>query len=155
MFKSSISILSLFLPKMLFGGSLVQSILGVAIATPSYQNLTSLFGPHLSPRAQIILPTDDTFASQLTQRWTDYNKPSYIGAIKPATESDIQKIVSALLMPSMTTINKHRSRSLLRTNSLSSRPEEVMESPITPASTVSRLTSATSARLSWTPRTTY
>lgn len=81
---------------MLFGGSLVQSILGVSIATPSYQNLTSLFGPHLSPEAQIILPTDETFASQLTQRWTDYNRPSYIGAIKPGTENDIQKIVSTL-----------------------------------------------------------
>jgi hypothetical protein len=57
-------------------------------------NLTSLFGPHLSPKAQIILPTEDNFAAELTPRWTDYNRPTYVGAIKPATEGDIQKTVS-------------------------------------------------------------
>ena len=78
---------------MVAGASLLQSILGVTIATKGFTNLTALFGPSLSPSAQIILPTDTDFSDRLTQRWTDYNAPSYIGAIKPATEADIQNVV--------------------------------------------------------------
>ena len=69
---------------------LLQSVLGLGVVFP---NLTALFGPSLSPAAQIFLPSDTNFTSSLTQRWTDYNAPSYIGAIKPATEADIQNIV--------------------------------------------------------------
>ncbi|KAL3429585.1 hypothetical protein BDV09DRAFT_180144 [Aspergillus tetrazonus] len=78
---------------MLLGDTLVQTILGASAATSTLPNLTSLFGPHLSPKAQIILPTEDNFAAELTPRWTDYNRPTYVGAIKPATEGDIQKTV--------------------------------------------------------------
>lgn len=81
---------------MVAGASLLQSILGVTTATRGFTNLTALFGPSLSPDAQIILPTDTNFTARLTQRWTDYNAPSYIGAIKPVTEADIQSIVSIL-----------------------------------------------------------
>lgn len=57
-------------------------------------NVTLLFGPHLSPKAQIIPPTTNRYPAQLQQRWTDYNAPTYgLGAIKPATEHDIQNIV--------------------------------------------------------------
>ncbi|KAL2871245.1 FAD-binding oxidoreductase [Aspergillus lucknowensis] len=69
----------------------VQSILGAsAAASTTFPNLTSIFGPYLSQSAEIILPTDKEFPDRLTPRWTDYNKPTYIGAIKPATENDIQ-----------------------------------------------------------------
>lgn len=65
-----------------------QAILGLQA------NLTNLFGPHLSPKAQIIPPTTPEYPAQLQQRWTDYDAPSYsLGAIKPATEQDIQNIV--------------------------------------------------------------
>ncbi|KAE8146566.1 hypothetical protein BDV25DRAFT_169796 [Aspergillus avenaceus] len=76
---------------MYLGQPIVQSLLGASVA--SALNLTALFGPHLSPRAEIILPTDTNFSEQLTPRWTDYKKPSYIGAVKPGNEWDIQKIV--------------------------------------------------------------
>jgi FAD/FMN-containing dehydrogenase len=57
-------------------------------------NITSLFGPHLSSRAQIIDPSTPGFPAQVQQRWTDINTPSYnLGAIKPATEHDVQAIV--------------------------------------------------------------
>ena len=69
----------------------LQSVLGL---TAGFTNLTALFGPSLSPGAQILLPKDTNFSAELTQRWTDYNAPSYIGAIKAATEVDIQNIVS-------------------------------------------------------------
>lgn len=57
-------------------------------------NITSLFGPHLSSRALIIPPTTPDFPSQLQQRWTDINAPSYtLGAIKPSDADDVQAIV--------------------------------------------------------------
>lgn len=57
-------------------------------------NLTALFGPHLSSSAQVIPPSTPDFPIQLQQRWTDYNAPSYsLGALKPATEHDVQEIV--------------------------------------------------------------
>jgi len=70
--------------------SVLQSVLGLGVG---FTNLTALFGPSLSPDAQILLPNDANYSTQLTQRWTDYNAPSYIGAIKPGTEADIQIIV--------------------------------------------------------------
>lgn len=79
---------------MLPGRSLLQSVLGLSMTTNNVKNLTSIFGPSLSPGAQILLPTDVDFSTQLTQRWTDYNAPSFIGAIKPSTEGDIQNIVN-------------------------------------------------------------
>lgn len=73
---------------------MVAGVLKSALGfTAGFTNLTALFGPSLSADAQILLPTDTNFTAKLTQRWTDYNAPSYIGAIKPATEADIQNIV--------------------------------------------------------------
>jgi hypothetical protein len=68
-----------------------QSILSLAAAA---LNLTALFGPSLSPAAEIILPSDSEWSSEVTQRWTIHDAPSYAGAIKPATEKDVQNIVS-------------------------------------------------------------
>ncbi|KAL9639047.1 MAG: hypothetical protein Q9164_001182 [Protoblastenia rupestris] len=85
----------------------LQSVLGL---TTGFTNLTALFGSSLSPDAQILLPTDTNFTAKLTQRWTDYNAPSYIGAIKPATEADIQnivKIAAANEIPFLTTGGGH------------------------------------------------
>lgn len=70
----------------------LQTVLGwgPGLAT----NLTSLFGPHLSPQAEILHPSDRHFYRHLQQRWTNYHAPSFgIGAIKPATPSDVQNIV--------------------------------------------------------------
>ncbi|KAK4697082.1 hypothetical protein P7C71_g938, partial [Lecanoromycetidae sp. Uapishka_2] len=92
---------------MVAAASLMQSVLGI---TSSLTNLTALFGPSLSPDAQIILPSDVNFSERLTQRWTNYNAPSYIGAIKPATEADIQntvKIAAANNIPFFTTGGGH------------------------------------------------
>lgn len=67
---------------------LVQTVLSLQ------HNITALFGPHLSSGALVIPPTTVGFPAQLQQRWTDYNAPSYdLGAIKPATERDVQTIV--------------------------------------------------------------
>ncbi|KAK4464464.1 hypothetical protein QBC42DRAFT_320032 [Cladorrhinum samala] len=72
-----------------------QSVLGLAaVGTTPSRNLTELFGSHLSPDAVILPPTYKRFHAEIQQRWTDFNAPSFnVGAIKPATPSDIQAIV--------------------------------------------------------------
>jgi FAD/FMN-containing dehydrogenase len=67
-----------------------QKVLGLSVAT----NLTTLFGPHLSPQAEILHPIDNNFYAKLRKRWSNYHAPSYgIGAIKPATANDVRNIV--------------------------------------------------------------
>lgn len=56
-------------------------------------NLTALFGQSLSSGADIFFPTDSTWVNETQQRWSDYQAPTYLGAIKPATEEDVQTIV--------------------------------------------------------------
>jgi len=56
-------------------------------------NLTALFTPGLSPGAEVILPGESTWGSEVQARWTDYQAPTYLGAIKPVTEEDIQHTV--------------------------------------------------------------
>ncbi|KAK3324852.1 hypothetical protein B0H66DRAFT_471114 [Apodospora peruviana] len=74
-----------------FSAALAQTVLGLALAGP--KNLTELFGPSLSPNAQIILPGGHKWAHEVRQRWSSYQAPTYTGAIKPATVVDIQHIV--------------------------------------------------------------
>ncbi|KAL4926725.1 FAD-binding oxidoreductase [Aspergillus undulatus] len=70
--------------------AIFQTALGLSAA----KDLTSLFGPYLSPQAEIFYGNDTDFYVQLQQRWTDYKAPSYgAGAIKPATAKDVQNIV--------------------------------------------------------------
>ncbi|KAK5656793.1 hypothetical protein OQA88_4341 [Cercophora sp. LCS_1] len=79
---------------MVAAASTLQTVLRLGSVTTWNLNLTSLFGPHLSPQAEILHPTDDHFYANLRQRWTDYHAPSYgAGAIKPAAPSDVQNIV--------------------------------------------------------------
>jgi len=56
-------------------------------------NLTALFEPYLSPGANLILPGDIDWGSKVQARWSDYTAPTFIGVIKPMTESDIQYTV--------------------------------------------------------------
>ena len=97
--------LSLFLLHLIMKHAFLQAVLSLQ------SNLTDLFGPHLSPKAQIIPPTTPEYPAQLQQRWTDYNAPSYsLGAIKPATEQDVQnivKIATANNVPFFTTGGGH------------------------------------------------
>lgn len=56
--------------------------------------LIDIFRPHLSAGAQILFPFDKSWATELRQRWTTWEHPSFTSAIKPATESDLVSIVS-------------------------------------------------------------
>jgi hypothetical protein len=68
----------------------------VAAAEHSSSYIASIFSPSLSPGAQIFLPTDVNYTEEVNQRWTTFAVPSFIGTIKPATERDIQNIVSLI-----------------------------------------------------------
>ncbi|KAL1881221.1 hypothetical protein Daus18300_001072 [Diaporthe australafricana] len=63
------------------------------VQASSFLNLTSLYGSGLSPGAEIFYASDPSFGSEATPRWTVIDAPSFYGAIKPATESDVQHIV--------------------------------------------------------------
>ncbi|KAJ6024714.1 hypothetical protein N7540_005511 [Penicillium herquei] len=56
-------------------------------------SIETLFGPYLSPGAEIASSANTNFSSVVTARWTSWNAPTWIGAIKPATENDVQEIV--------------------------------------------------------------
>ncbi|PVH94013.1 FAD binding domain protein [Periconia macrospinosa] len=56
-------------------------------------DLNALYGPGLSPGAEIIYSSDSAYAAAITPRWNLYDVPTYYGAIKPATEADVQHIV--------------------------------------------------------------
>lgn len=71
---------------------LVQAVFG-SLGLVQATNLTHLFGPGLSPKAQIVLPGSSEWTAKTRQRWTTYHAPSLTGAIKPATVADIQHIV--------------------------------------------------------------
>lgn len=59
--------------------------------------LIPLFRPALSPEAGIFLSADEVYNTEVTPRWSTFNDPSYIAAIKPETEEDVQSIVSFLI----------------------------------------------------------
>lgn len=59
-------------------------------------NLESLFGPHVSPGTEIASVSESNFSTVVGPRWSSWQAPTYFGAIKPATESDVQNIVTSL-----------------------------------------------------------
>ena len=77
-----------------FRATVTALIVAVVACEASSVNLHSLFGPHISPGAEIFVPSDANWTTEVTQRWSSWLTPSYIGAIKPTTEADIQTIVS-------------------------------------------------------------
>lgn len=108
--------------------STILFLLPFAICT----DIESLFGPSLSSSAQIFLPSDAGYSLNVTQRWDKFSEPGYIGAIKPASELDIQNIVR--IYPyhywkarAQGPYTKDRSELPQRTKFRSSSPEVVME----------------------------
>lgn len=69
----------------------------VAGAYSASVNIEELFGPYMSPGTEIASSSDANFSTVVTPRWSSWESPTWIGAIKPETEADLQKIVSPLL----------------------------------------------------------
>ncbi|PWY79153.1 FAD-binding domain-containing protein [Aspergillus heteromorphus CBS 117.55] len=73
--------------------SLVSFLAVCGLALTQSVNLSSIYGPGLSSGAEIFYASDPDWASEVTPRWTLYHAPTFYGAIKPATEADVQHIV--------------------------------------------------------------
>lgn len=56
-------------------------------------NIKALFAPNLSKDTEFFLPSDANYSQSVTQRWDIFTEPTYLGAIIPATEKDVQTIV--------------------------------------------------------------
>ncbi|KAL4745582.1 hypothetical protein BDW72DRAFT_211212 [Aspergillus terricola var. indicus] len=59
----------------------------------AWLNLTSIYGSGLSPEAEIFYASDPDWDTEVTPRWTLVGAPTFYGAIRPATEQDIQHVV--------------------------------------------------------------
>lgn len=73
---------------------LAQAVLSwwAGSSTAASGDLVQLFGPGLSSGAKITLPGPE-WVTEVKQRWSTYNAPTYTGAIKPATVDDIRHTV--------------------------------------------------------------
>lgn len=69
------------------------AFVSLVLAAPSV-NVKSLFASSLSKDTEFFLPSDANYSQSVTQRWDIFTEPTYLGAVKPATEKDIQTIVS-------------------------------------------------------------
>lgn len=78
--------------EMIRSGITVIFALPLLAAAQNY-NLSALFGSVLSPNAEIYYANDTNWTQEVTQRWTTWDAPTYLGAIKPVTERDVQNIV--------------------------------------------------------------
>ena len=82
---------------LLCGLSLVSAIPASGVVTSGTgAQIAAYFKEILSTGAEIYLPTDSNFTDEtaITQRWNSFSEPTYIVAVKPSTEGDVQKIVS-------------------------------------------------------------
>lgn len=50
-------------------------------------------GPQLSPQASIVLPTDAEF-DNLTARYSEFDRPTFVAVANPGVEADVAVIVS-------------------------------------------------------------
>lgn len=78
----------------------ISAIISAALAYPqqsSPQQITQDLRGTLSKNAGIYFPSDTNYDNETIQRWTIYEPdvPTYVAAIKPATEADISTTVSA------------------------------------------------------------
>jgi hypothetical protein len=74
------------------------------------QEVAAYFRQSLTLESEVFLPTDSNYTQETTQRWTAYKEPTYIVAVKPASEADVQSIVR-LIPRAARTLDSPRSRS--------------------------------------------
>ena len=66
----------------------------VTAETPAnLTDLNDIFRPVLSLESHIYLTNESSY-DDVVPRWSTYKKPSYVATIKPASEEDVQSIVS-------------------------------------------------------------
>ncbi len=71
----------------------IFSVVGTISAQTGLE-VASYLRRYLSSASDIYLPSDSNYTLETTQRWNAFSAPTYIISVKPATDIDIQKIVS-------------------------------------------------------------
>lgn len=82
----------------LFSVVALLTVLPSTLAIIRTRDVDSYFVSSLSPGAEFYLPSQANFTTEVTQRWTIFEAPTYRAAIKPAIPSDVQTIVSLALI---------------------------------------------------------
>lgn len=78
------------------GFALVPTLLAVlkgCLASTYSIDIGALYGPGLSPGAEIFYASDSNFSQEVLPRYYDFESPVFYGAIKPVTEADVAYIV--------------------------------------------------------------
>lgn len=77
-------------------------------------DIRAIFGPSLSPDAEVVLRSDLNWTEKVQQRWSAHLAPDYLGAVKVATEEDVQNTVrSCKMLLNIPTTQKHPETSLI------------------------------------------
>ena len=77
---------------------LISQVLAFAAATyAAIFDPQALFGPSVSEGTLIASANDSHFSDVVSPRWSSWEAPSYVAAIKPVTEADVQAIVRPIL----------------------------------------------------------
>lgn len=84
-----------FLPLVIVFTLLTSYISAAALNAPTIVQHLSSSSLGLSPSTKILLKADPGFVNE-TARYTIHDPPTYIVAVQPALESDVQKIVRDL-----------------------------------------------------------
>lgn len=84
----------------------VAFFLSIQRAAGSPTTLTQLKSWNLSPGTKILLPSDSNYVNETTQRYTTHDAPTYRASVKPALDTDVQKIVCIEEPPRPNTLNK-------------------------------------------------
>ncbi|KAI8632684.1 hypothetical protein F5Y19DRAFT_491330 [Xylariaceae sp. FL1651] len=71
----------------------VTTALPVSIEYPTAQKWAEIFRLERSIHTSIILPNDPAYTAETTQRWTTWEAPSFIAAIKPTSEGEIASVI--------------------------------------------------------------
>ena len=56
-------------------------------------DVAGYFQTHLSQGSEVFLPSRSNYTEETTQRWNAFSAPTYIVSVKPASHTDVQKIV--------------------------------------------------------------
>ncbi|KAF1923394.1 FAD binding domain-containing protein [Didymella exigua CBS 183.55] len=56
-------------------------------------DIQSYLKDHLSSNSEVLLPSDPSYETELTERWNAYKAPTYVVGVKPATVEDVSIII--------------------------------------------------------------
>ncbi|KAK8011610.1 FAD-dependent oxidase [Apiospora arundinis] len=77
-----------------YWSALISACTMHAVHAVDPQQIVAYFQQNLSAGSEVVVPGQGNWTTDFTQRWNGLYEPSYVVAVKPALEADIQKIIS-------------------------------------------------------------